>query len=221
MKKAMTMMAISMITAGAAWGQMDFNAVQRGKEVFETMGCIVCHSSVKDDPSAKTGPNLHGLFLTEPREREVMVPATGEKKKVKADQAYFNDSIRKSWDLLAISEKGDTKGTAYGAIMPMFAPEVISDEDLESIWHYVRTMAEGHAAGPAEVMLKKKDAPAAASACSMQVQQGHTADATHACMRPAAGVKGAYVSVPVVGGSWLSREELLDLRCKVKGEKVL
>ena len=194
MKKAMTMMAISMITAGAAWGQGDFNAVQRGKEVFETMGCIVCHSSVKDDPSAKTGPNLHGLFLTEPREREVMVPATGEKKKIKADRAYFNDSIRKSWDLLAISEKGDTKGTAYPAIMPMFAPEVISDEDLESIWHYVRTMAEGHAAGPAEVMLKKKDVPAAASALEIPGEES-VADRTRVFRVAMPGTSGRAVAV--------------------------
>ncbi len=26
--------------------------------------------------------------------------------------------------------------------MPMFALELMSDEDLEAIWHYVRTMAE-------------------------------------------------------------------------------
>jgi hypothetical protein len=164
MKMRIEIMTIPMLVAGASWGQGEYNAVQRGKEVFESMGCIVCHSSVKDDPTAKTGPNLHGLFLTEPREREVIVPGTGEKKKVKADIAYFKDSIRKSWDMLAISEKGPTKGTAYGAIMPMYAPEVISDEDLEAVWHYVRTMAEGYAAGPPEVMLKKKDAPVAASA---------------------------------------------------------
>lgn len=156
-------MAIPMLAAGAAWGQGEYDAVGRGKEVFEAMGCIVCHAVSKDDALAKTGPSLHGLFLTEPREREVVVPATGEKKKVKADKAYFTDSIRKSWDLLAVSEKGDTKGTAYGAIMPMYAPEVISNEDLEAMWHYVRTMADGYAAGPAQVMLQKKDAPPAAS----------------------------------------------------------
>jgi len=158
MKTAIKIMAIPMFAAGAAWGQEEYDAVQRGREIYETMGCIVCHSTTRDDPAAKTGPNLHGLFLTEPREREAAAPASGEKKKVKADKAYFTDSIRKSWDLLAVAESGPTNGTAYGAIMPMFSPEVISDEDMEAIWHYVRTLAEGSAAGPAQVMLKKKEA---------------------------------------------------------------
>ena len=87
MKKAMKMMAIPILATGAAWGQEQYDAVERGKEVYESMGCIVCHSTTKDDPSAKTGPNLHGLFLTDPREREVVTPANGEKKKVKADRA--------------------------------------------------------------------------------------------------------------------------------------
>jgi cytochrome c2 len=102
MMKMMKMMAIPTLAAGAAWGQGEFDAVERGKDVFESLGCIVCHSIAKDDLSAKTGPNLHGLFLTEPREREAAVPATGEKKKVKADKAYFTESVRKSWDLLAV-----------------------------------------------------------------------------------------------------------------------
>lgn len=161
MKKAMTMMAIPMLAAGAAWGQGEFDAVKRGGELFESMGCIVCHSVAKDDPSAKTGPNLHGLFLTNPRDREVL--AKNKKQSVKADRAYFQRSMRSSWDELAIAESGPTKGTPYGAIMPSFAPEVISDEDLEAIWHYVRTLADGDNAGPAQVMLSKKDAPAAAS----------------------------------------------------------
>ena len=194
MKKAMKMMALPMLAAGAAWGQEQYDAVERGKEVYESMGCIVCHSTTKDDPSAKTGPNLHGLFLTDPREREVVIPANGEKKKVKADRAYFNDSIRKSWDALAVSEKGATKGTAYGAIMPMFAPEVISDEDLEAVWHYVRTMADGYAAGPAQVMLQKKDAPAAASPLDIPNEEP-VADRTRVFRVALPGTSGRAVAV--------------------------
>lgn len=156
-------MTIPMLAAGVTMGQGEYDAVQRGNEVFESMGCIVCHSVAKGDLTAKTGPNLHGVFLNEPRERMVAVPASGEKINIKADQAYFTNSIRKSWDQLAIAESGNTKGTAYPAIMPMYAPEVISDEDLLALWHYVRTMADGQAAGPAQVMLQKKDAPAAAA----------------------------------------------------------
>jgi len=194
MKTPIRIIAIPILAAGTAWGQEEYDAVVRGKEVYESMGCIVCHSTTKDDPSAKTGPNLHGLFLTEPREREVLIPANGEKKKVKADKAYFTDSIRKSWDALAISEKGATKGTAYGAIMPMFAPEVISDEDLEAMWHYVRTMADGYAAGPAQVMLQKKDAPAAASPLEIPNEEP-VADRTRVFRVALPGTSGRTVAV--------------------------
>jgi mono/diheme cytochrome c family protein len=194
MKTAIRMMAIPMLAAGAAWGQEEFDAVERGKEVYESMGCIVCHSIAKDDPSAKTGPNLHGLFLTDPREREVVVAAGGEKKKVKADKAYFMTSVRKSWDELAVAESGETKGTAYGAIMPGFAPEVISDEDLDAVWHYVRTMADGYAAGPAQVMLKKKDAPVAASLLEIPGEEP-VADRTRVFRAPLLGTSGRAVVV--------------------------
>jgi mono/diheme cytochrome c family protein len=194
MKKAITMMTIPMLAAGAASGQGEFDAVKRGGELFETMGCIVCHSVAKDDLATKTGPSLHGLFLTEPREREAFVPATGDRKKVKADKAYFTDSVRKSWDLLAVSERGETKGTAYGAIMPMYAPEVISDEDLEAVWHYVRTLADGYAAGPAQVMLKKKDAPAAASPLEIPGEES-VADRTRVFRVAMPGTSGRAVAV--------------------------
>ena len=152
-KEALTL-TLSLV-AGSLAGQEKFDAVAQGQEVFESMGCIVCHSTTKDDVSLKTGPNLFGLFLTEPREVETVEAASGKKRMVKADKAYFLNSVRKSWDELAVAESGETKGTAYPAIMPMFTVEVIPDADLESIWHYVRTMAEADKAGPATVMLPK------------------------------------------------------------------
>ena len=197
--KMMKMMAILTLAAGAAWGQGEFDAVERGKDVFESMGCIVCHSVAKDDLSAKTGPNLHGLFLTEPREREAAVPATGEKKKVKADKAYFTKSVRKSWDLLAVSEKGDTKGTAYGAIMPIYPPEVIDDEDLNAVWHYVRTLADGYAAGPAQVMLNKKDAPPASSPLAIPGEES-VADRARVFRVAMPGTSGRAVAVGLTNG---------------------
>jgi Cytochrome c len=130
--------------------------VERGKEAFSTWGCAECHVSVKDDASIKTGPSLYGLFLTEPRGREVLVPGSGAKVVVTADRDYFTKSVRYSQENLAIAEVGATKGEAYPAIMPLYTAAVVSDGDLESIWHYLRHAADEPQAGPTVVMAEKQ-----------------------------------------------------------------
>ncbi len=136
------------------FGQETFDAVARGKEVFSAMGCVECHVTVKDDTSMKTGPNLYGLFLTEARSRET--GPEGKRKSVKADKAYFMNSVRQSWDELAVAERGPAKGTTYLQIMPQYSAEMLPDQDLESLWHYLRTLADKEQAGPAQVMLTKE-----------------------------------------------------------------
>ncbi len=144
-------------TLAVSWAnaqEVEIDAVAAGKKVFETVGCSECHTVTKGDPSHKTGPNLHGLFLTNPRDRKVKA---GEKETtVKADRAYFDRSIRKAWDELAISEQGPTVGTAYLPIMPNYTKELVSDEDMESVYHYLRTLADGAEQGPVKVMVKRK-----------------------------------------------------------------
>lgn len=146
---------------GASWAaaaEVEIDAVAAGKKVFETVGCSECHTVTKGDPSNKTGPNLFGLLLTNPRDRKVTV--AGKETVVKADRTYFEKSLRKSWDELAIAEHGPTKDTAYLAIMPNYTKEMVSDEDMESVYHYLRTLAEGAEQGPAKVMVKRKVAEA-------------------------------------------------------------
>ena len=128
-----------------AIAQEQFNAVDEGKAVFTTMGCIECHFVSKSDNSLKTGPSLYGLFTNTPRKREVGFIGKQDRQTVTADKEYFVNSVRKSWDVLAVAEKGQTKGKAYLPVMPMYTNEIISDQDLESMWHYLRTLA-----GPAE-----------------------------------------------------------------------
>jgi len=142
---------------GAGWvaaAEVEVDAVAAGKKVFETVGCSECHTVTKNDPSNKTGPNIFGVFLTTPRERKVMI--AGKETIVKADRAYYERSLRKSWDELAIGEHGPMKDVAYTAIMPNYVKELVSDEDMESVYHYLRTLAEGADQGPATVMVKRK-----------------------------------------------------------------
>ncbi|MBC8349618.1 MAG: c-type cytochrome [Verrucomicrobia bacterium] len=144
-----------------AFAQRKIDAVTEGKLAFGTYGCIVCHSVDKKDVTVRTGPNLYGLFLNQPREREVAHPETGDKRKIKADKNYYTTSVRTSWDALAVAERGAAKGQPFPKIMPMYALEVIPDASIEYIWHYLRTLADEGQAGPAKVELKeaKKSVP--------------------------------------------------------------
>lgn len=139
--------------------QDEFDAVAEGKRFFETTGCVVCHVVAKDDVSLKSGPSLNGLFTNKQREREVGEANSTDRKKVVADKAYFLRSVRKAWDELAVAESGPTKGAMYLPIMPMYQKEVVADQDLEAVWHYLRTLADADQAGPASVTLKRQKRP--------------------------------------------------------------
>ncbi|MBT4228356.1 MAG: c-type cytochrome, partial [Verrucomicrobia bacterium] len=135
--------------------------MKEGRLAFETYGCMVCHAVKKKDTTVRTGPNLYGLFLNQPREREVAHPETGDKRRIKADKSYYTTSVRTSWDALAVAEGGATKGQPFPKIMPMYAREVIPDPSIEYIWHYLRTLADEGQAGPSKVELQeaKKSVP--------------------------------------------------------------
>lgn len=143
-----------LLASGAVHAGEKMNAVAEGKRVFESMGCIVCHATDKHDAAVKTGPNLHGLFVNKPR--LVAVKEESGEQEVLADKAYFTTSVRNAWNQLAIAERGPTKGTAYPPIMPSFAANQISDDDLETVWHYLRTLADPGQAGPRKVMTERK-----------------------------------------------------------------
>ena len=75
MKKFITILLAA--SCAPVFAQKKIDAVAEGKLAFETYGCIVCHAVEKKDATVRTGPNLFGLFLNEPREREVAHPETG------------------------------------------------------------------------------------------------------------------------------------------------
>ena len=128
----------------------EIDYVAKGKETFQLWGCAECHVSVKDDNSIKTGPTLYNLFQLTARDRSV-VDATGKTINVKADEAYFMQSVRQPASHLAISESGPTKGTAYLPIMPQFPANLLTDSDLKMIWHYLHHASDEGKNGPAVV----------------------------------------------------------------------
>lgn len=135
----------------APLGAEQVNLVQKGEEAFQLWGCATCHAVDKDDVSIKSGPSLYDLFQNEPRQREV-ADAGGTRSKVAADKNYFIDSVRNPAGRLAIAEKGPTAGEAYPPVMPQFTAEVVSDANLEAMWHFLRHAAAEGKNGPAVVM---------------------------------------------------------------------
>ena len=129
----------------------EIDYVAKGKELFGLWGCAECHVSTKDDNSIKTGPTLYNLFQAPARDRAVK-DAQGKALNLKADKDYFTKSVRQPALHMAISESGPTKGTAYPAIMPQFPVNLISDADLDMIWHYLHHAADEGKNGPAKVM---------------------------------------------------------------------
>ena len=84
-----------------------------------------------------------------------MSSVSGIKVSVKADKSYYLNSVRKSWDVLAIHETGPNRGQVFPKVMPMYSKEVITDQQVEFIWHYLRTLSPVDQAGPPVVKLKK------------------------------------------------------------------
>lgn len=121
--------------------------VKQGDELFHTLGCAECHATQRDDTSAKTGPNLFGLFTLEPRDR-VIAAAEGHRFTIKADRAYLHRSLRAPAEELAISERGPNMGQAYPIIMPPFVGTVITDAQVDAIGSYLATLNDPNRQGP-------------------------------------------------------------------------
>ena len=52
-------------------------------------------------------------------------------------------------------ETRTNRGQAFPKVMPMYSKEVITDQQVEFIWHYLRTLSPADQAGPPVVKLKK------------------------------------------------------------------
>jgi mono/diheme cytochrome c family protein len=133
--------------------------VARGKELFTSVGCEACHLVERDSQAVSSGPNLYGLFRSEPRTREVVEGGEGHRFQVKANREYLHHSVRAPADQLAVAESGTTRGTAYPAVMPPFTKEVISDEQIDAIGAYLATLNDTGDRGPVTWLGKLKPTP--------------------------------------------------------------
>ena len=133
--------------------------VARGKELFTSVGCEACHLVERDSQAVSSGPNLYGLFRSEARTREVVEGGEGHRFQVKVNREYLHHSVRAPSDQLAVAESGATQGTAYPAVMPPFAKEVISDEQIDAIGAYLATLNDTGDRGPVTWLGKLKPTP--------------------------------------------------------------
>ncbi|MET0356279.1 MAG: hypothetical protein ABW044_05840 [Cellvibrio sp.] len=129
--------------------------VALGKETFESVGCNVCHSVIKDDSTVTTGPNLFGLFTREPRLREVVEGGEGHRFNIKANREYLHRSLRSPTDQLAVAEKGDKKGEAYLPVMPPFNAQILNDMQIDAIGAYLATLNVIQQQGPVIKLMKQ------------------------------------------------------------------
>ena len=95
------------------------SASDRGQALFESSGCLGCHSI---DGSAKVGPTLKGLF-------GASVELT-DGKTVKADEEYLRESI---------VEPNAKVVKGFQPIMPSFKAS-LKDDDLSAVVAYLKTL---------------------------------------------------------------------------------
>jgi hypothetical protein len=122
--------------------------VALGKETFTQVGCEACHRVEPNDAAVSSGPNLHGLFRSEPRTREVVEGGEGHRFQVKAGREYLHRSVREPSEQLAVSESGANKGQPYLPVMPVYTRETLSDAQIDAIGDYLATLNAAPDRGP-------------------------------------------------------------------------
>lgn len=127
----------------------EIELVELGKKTFMAKGCFTCHASAKNDPSIKTGPSLFALYQRKAISRELIDPAEKHKVKVKVDESYIKEAIRRPTALLSIQDKA--KGIAFLPIMPAFDKRMLNDLEMASIVAYLQTLNETEKSGPKTV----------------------------------------------------------------------
>ena len=113
--------------------QADEKLIAQGKTLFQTKICFTCHQV---DPAV---PAPAGLALRAPmflgdfwgKEREVHKGLGGPIIKVKLDDAYFIESLKKPLDKVV-----------KGALAPMPPPPPVTDAEIKALLAYVKSLSK-------------------------------------------------------------------------------
>ena len=124
---------IALLLFGVLRLQADEKLIAQGKTLFQTKICFTCHQV---DPAV---PAPAGLALKAPmflgdfwgKEREVHKGFGGPIIKVKLDDAYFIESLKKPLDKVV-----------KGALAPMPPPPPVTDDEIKALLAYVKSLSK-------------------------------------------------------------------------------
>ena len=112
--------------------QADENLITQGKTLFQTKICFTCHQVDPAVPApagmALKAPTFLGDFWG--KEREVHKGLAGPIIKVKLDDEYFIESLKKPLDKVV-----------KGALAPMPPPPPVTDDELKALLAYVKSLS--------------------------------------------------------------------------------
>ena len=113
--------------------QADENLITRGKTLFQTKICFTCHQVDPAVPApagmALKAPTFLGDFWG--KEREVHKGLGGPIIKVKLDDEYFIESLKKPLDKVV-----------KGALAPMPPPPPVTDAEIKALLAYVKSLSK-------------------------------------------------------------------------------
>ena len=113
--------------------QADEKLIAQGKTLFQTKICFTCHQVDPAVPApagmALKAPTFLGDFWG--KEREVHKGLGGPIIKVKLDDEYFIESLKKPLDKVV-----------KGALAPMPPPPPVTDADIKALLAYVKSLSK-------------------------------------------------------------------------------
>ena len=118
---------------GVLNSQADENLITQGKTLFQTKICFTCHQVDPAVPApagmALKAPTFLGDFWG--KEREVHKGLGGPIIKVKLDDEYFIESLKKPLDKVV-----------KGALAPMPPPPPVTDAEIKALLAYVKSLSK-------------------------------------------------------------------------------